>query len=161
MSATPPPAFDPAVLRTLLYDKPDLCRVAYTVAEAAAALNVPLMRVQRLVRAGELPTRNTGKRYIVSGSVIVDVLGRTHPDINDPRAAIEPGTWYVLTELATLLGVSYGTAHRLAYNQRIHSARHAAGRPLFLGNDLLEYLAGYDEPMRHPNSTPGMSRAST
>jgi hypothetical protein len=149
----PQPAFDPSVLRTLLYDKPDLRRVAYTAAETAAALNVSPQRVHRHIATGEPPTRNTGKRYLVSGAIILDVLGRPHPDINDPRTVIEPDAWHVLSELATLLGVPYQVAHRLAQNQAVHSARRGAGRPLFLGAAVLAYLAGADEPIRYGTSS--------
>lgn len=143
---------DVAAIRARLFNSDKLPQVAYTAKETAAALGVPEHRVWLLIRDGELPARHTGHRYLISGSIILAVYGKPHPEINDPRQVVDEGKAYYLKDLAALLGVSYGIAQRLAQNRRIEADRHLGKSPLFYGRTILKFLDGADEPMRSTES---------
>lgn len=146
---------DTTVLRALLFkgraDDGQVVKCAYSTEETIAAFGPAVSRkaVKRLIQRGDLPTRNTGRQYFISGAVIIDVLGRRPEGINDPREVIEPERLYFLKDLATFLGVSYGIAHRLTQGKTpdIDPDR-SNGRFLIPGSTILEYLAGHDDPLR-------------
>lgn len=149
----------PSALRTLLFkSSPDeLSKVAYTVAETIEAFRqaqgpakVTPKTVWRLVRAGQLPTRNTGRQYLVSGATIVDVLKCAPEGINDPRDVIDQERTYLVTDLVTILGLDYQSARRLAYAEL--SPETIGTRLTVTGRAILDYLAGADAPMRHSAS---------
>lgn len=148
-----------SALRTLLFkSNPDeLSKVAYTVSETIVAFQqvhgtakVTPKTVWRLVRAGHLPTRNTGRQYLVSGATIVDVLQRTPEGINDPRDTIDEERIYLVTDLVTILGLDYQAARRLAFAEL--SPKMIKNRLTVAGPAILAYLAGVDAPMRHSAS---------
>lgn len=143
----------PSELRTLVFGARDveLVQVAYTVADTARAFGKPEQVVLRLVSAGRMPSRNTGRAYLIPGGVILDVLGSAHPDINDHRDVIDRAAAYTYAEVGTLLGISIHAAKRLAASRRLTPDR-TAPRPLFSGALLLDYLGGTDEPLRHRDS---------
>lgn len=142
----------PTVIRSLLFGNADaeIAQVAYNAEKAIAAFDASPYTVWRLIRSGDLPTRNTGKQYLISGATIVDVLGRTPEGINDPREVISPDREYSLKHLAALLGVPYQIAHRLAHGANPKIAPERRGTRLFLsGAVILGYLAGHDEPIHY------------
>jgi hypothetical protein len=144
---------EPAVLRSLLFRNTDvdLPQIAYNAEQTIKAFGVVSeSTVWRLIRSGELPTRNTGKSYLVSGAVIVDVLGHTPEGINDPRRVIDPEQRYVMKQFAALLGLPYQIAHRLTQGTDPKIATERLGTRLFLpGRVILDYLAGTDEPIHY------------
>lgn len=139
----------PSLLRSLLLkdDDTSVLQVAYSVEDAIAAMGASPKTTWRLVRGGDLPTRNTGQQYRISGAVIVDIMGSKVNGINDPRKVIDPARLYFLKHCATFLGVSYGIAHRLTQQSKLTPSR-TNGRLLFPGSTILDYLAGRDEPLR-------------
>jgi hypothetical protein len=142
----------PAVLRSLLFRNADagLPAVAYNADDTIKAFGVSASTVWRLIRSGDLPTRNTGKQYLVSGAVIIDVLGREPDGINDPRRVIDPERQYFMKQFAALLGVPYQIAHRLTQGTDAKITPEREGTRLFLpGQAILAYLAGHDEPIRY------------
>jgi hypothetical protein len=142
----------PAVLRSLLFRNADasLPKVAYNADETIRAFGVAPSTVWRLIRSGELPTRNTGKSYLVSGGVIIDVLGREPKGVNDPRRVIDPEQQYLMKQFAALLGVPYRIAHRLTQGADAKVTPERLNSRLFLpGRVILDYLAGHDEPIRY------------
>lgn len=145
-------ATDLTAVRTLLFGGAvtDVSQVAYSAEKTIEVFGVSAATVWRLIRKGDLPTRNTGKQYLVSGATIVDVLGRTPDGINDPRQVIAPDTEYSLAQLAALLGVGYEIAHRLTRREDLPLTPERRGTRLFLpGSVILDYLAGHDEPIRY------------
>lgn len=143
---------EPTVLRSLLFGGANstVLQVAYSAEKTIAVLNASPATVWRLIRKGELPTRNTGKQYLVSGATIVDVLGRRPDGINDPRQVIDPDVEYSLAQLAGFLGVDYQIAHRLTYRENAPLTPERRGTRLFLpGRVIRDYLAGHDEPIRY------------
>lgn len=57
--------------------KPALPRLAYTVAEVAAALNLPIYTVRRLIRDEHIRARWTGRQYVIPRAAIDDYLAAT------------------------------------------------------------------------------------
>lgn len=51
-----------------------VAEVAYTVRDVAKFLGISYHATQRLIAAGKIRTRNTGRQYIVPGSAIRDYL---------------------------------------------------------------------------------------
>jgi hypothetical protein len=144
---------DIAAIRARLYaGEQKLPQVAYSARDAAAALGVTEARVWSLIRDGELPARRRGQRRLISGAIILDILGKPHPRINDPRTTIDPDQAYHLGDLAALLGLTYGVTQRLVQNDYVKPDRHMGGRPLFYGRTILAFLNGVDEPMRASQS---------
>jgi hypothetical protein len=142
----------PTAIRSLLFGgaAADISQVAYSAEKTIEVFGVAPATVWRLIRRGELPTRNTGKQYLVSGATIIDVLGRRPDGINDPRTVITPDTEYSLHQLATFLGVPYQIAHRLTHRRDAPLTPERRGTRLFLpGSVILDYLAGSDEPIRY------------
>lgn len=143
---------EPTVIRTLLFGgtNTDVPQVAYSAEKTIEVFSASAATVWRLIRKGDLSTRNTGKQYLISGAVIVDVLGHKPDGINDPRQVIEPDTEYSIAQLAALLGVEYQIAHRLTRRENTPLKTERRGTRLFLpGRVILDYLAGHDEPIRY------------
>lgn len=137
---------DIAAIRARLYNSDTkLPQVAYNARDAAKALGVPEHRVWLLIGDRELPARHTGHRYLISGSIILEI--KQDANVNDPHKVIETDRAYYLSDLAALFGVSYGIAQRLGQH-RIKPDRHMGMRPLFYGRTILAFLEGADEPMR-------------
>jgi len=137
-------SIDVAAIRARLYKSDTrLPQVAYNARDTANVLEVPEHRVWLLLRGGELSARNTGHRYLVSGTIILKIK----PDaaVNDPHKVINADTAYYLSDLEALFGVTKGTAQRLG--QRIKPDRHMGTRPLFYGSTILKFLDGADKPM--------------
>jgi hypothetical protein len=142
----------PSVIRTILFGNADqdVPQVAYSAEKTIEVFDASPSTVWRLIRNGELPTRNTGKQYLVSGATIVDILGRTPDGITDPRRVIDPDREYFLKNLAAFLGVPYQIAHRLTHGTDAKITAERRGTRLFLpGHVILDYLAGHDEPIRY------------
>lgn len=143
---------EPTVIRTLLFGgtNTDVPQVAYSAEKTIEVFDASAATVWRLIRKGELPTRNTGKQYLVSGATIVDVLGRKPDGINDPRQVINPDAEYSIAQLAAFLGVTYHMAHRLTHRTPPKITPERRGTRLFIpGRVILDYLAGHDEPIRY------------
>lgn len=147
-------ASDLTAVRSVLFGGNDgvvLSQVAYNTEQTIAAFgDVSPYTVRRLIHSGDLPTRNTGKQYLVSGATIVDVLGRKPAGVNDPREVIDQAREYTLKQLATLLGLPYLIAHRLTHGTDPKITPERRGTRLFLpGHVILGYLGGRDEPIRY------------
>ncbi|ACU39375.1 helix-turn-helix domain-containing protein [Actinosynnema mirum] len=121
-------------------------QVAYSAEEAAGALGISLARVQRLAREHPLalPAATTGRRWIIGGGVILDLLGITeaeHGTVRDHRLHIQADAGYSSAEIGVLLGISADAAERLGRSGTLpRDLRRAV--PRTSGRQILAFLAG-------------------
>lgn len=75
----------------------------------------------------------------------------TRPDINDHHEVVVAQVAYTVADVAIMLGVERHTARRLIRSGQIR-ARHTGKAYRVPGSEIIRYLDGADEPMRHKDS---------
>lgn len=137
-------------VRRLLYPDTNLHRVAYTVAAAAAALQVPQRRVRELLHNGQIPARNTGNQYLITGATLVIINRGPLTGINDHRdpAVFDVARLYTRSNLRSLLGTTVHVVRSLVENGRIKETESIGSARYVTGETIWEFLGGRDEPMR-------------
>ncbi len=143
-----------ATVRRLLFPDTDLKRIAYNASEAAAALQVPVNRVWNLLHSGHIPARHTGKRYIIPGGTLLDILDGEHPHINDHRDAtvFEVDRLYTRSNIRFLLGATTNVVRGLVESGRLEETEAIGSARYVTGHTIMEFLGGADEPMRQQDA---------
>lgn len=129
-----------------------IVKVTYSLDELSAVTGLEPDALRRRIHNGTLRARHTGRRYIVSGPAAVDAGLWRAGTLVDYQKVIDPDVRYTLKELATFLDLSYYAARRLVQANRIKAVDGPTVRVTVRGAELLAYLSGGDEPMRHPES---------
>ncbi|MBP2341045.1 hypothetical protein JOF41_007299 [Saccharothrix coeruleofusca] len=145
---------DIATVRQLVFGRAAVepIQCAYSVETTAVALGIPSARVARLIQRGLIRARQTGRRYIIAGGTILEMLDvEEHDVVRDHRTLIQPDVAYSYGDIAVMLDLSIDAVKRLAYNGRLVPDI-ACTRPLTSGAVLLTYLNGSDAPIRHRHS---------
>lgn len=138
------------LIRRLLYPDTTVKRISYDVPASAKALGVTERRLRALLHDGQIPSQNTGKRYLISGGTLLDILGCPHPDIHDHRdpSLLDPARLYTRANLCTLLGVTAAVGRGFVESGRIEESEAIGYARYIPGTAIAEFLAFADEPMR-------------
>lgn len=124
------------------YSLEELCRVTGLLPDA----------LRRRIHNGTLRARHTGRRYVVTGPAAVEAGLWKAGTLVDYQTVIDPDVRYTLKEVGAFLDLSYYAARRLIQASRIKPVDNPTVRVTVRGAELLAYLGGSDEPMRHPES---------
>ncbi len=127
-------------------------QVVYTTDEIARLFGRLPQTVRGWIASGVMLSRNTGHSYLIPGGHAIDLLGRPAPGINDHRTVIDVHAGYTVDELTVMLGLKIDAVRRLARPGGPLKVEHRRPRLIVLGQALLDYLDGSDEPIRHPDS---------
>lgn len=129
-----------------------IVKVTYSLDELTAVTELLPDALRRRIHNGTLRARHTGRRYVVTGPAAVEAGLWQADTLVDYRKVIDPDVRYTLKELSAFLDLSYYAARRLVQANRIQAADCPTVRVTVRGAELLAYLGGGDEPMRHPES---------
>lgn len=129
-----------------------ITKVTYSLDELTAVTGDHIDVLRRRIHNNTLRARHTGRRYVVTGPAAVEAGLWKAGTLVDYRNVIDPDVRYTLRELGTFLDLSYYSARRLVHASRIKADTSTTVRVMVRGAELLAYLGGADEPMRHPES---------